>query len=313
LTALSAVFVACWSSGFIGAKLGASQAPVATVLMWRFVPLVLVLVPVAYGIHRASAEPRPGGRVLCRHVVIGMLSQAGYLATVYWAIGQGVNTGTTALIDGIQPIAAAALVGPLLGIVVTRRQWVGLGLGMAGVSLVTWSDAAHAAGVRWWVYLIPLLGMLSLIAATAVARSRADSLPPITSLTIQCCASALLFTVAALLTGTAVPPLDVRFWTAMAWLIGSATFGGYGLYWLLIGRLGITRVNALMFLMAPVTASWGVFMFGESFTGSTAAGLVIGLVAVLIVNSGAAGRPEPSCPEPSCPEPSCPEPELPRT
>lgn len=286
VTGLSAVFVACWSSGFIGAKLGAAQAPVSTVLMWRFVPLALVLVPVALGVQRASTGPRPSGRALRRHALIGVLSQAGYLATVYWAIGEGVNTGTTALIDGVQPVAAAALVGPLLGIVVTGRQWAGLALGMAGVLLVTWSDAAHAPEVRWWVYLVPLLGMLSLIAATAVARYRTEPVPPLTSLAVQCCASAVVFSVAAVLTWTAVPPTESRFWLATAWLVVLPTFGGYGLYWLLIGQLGVTRVNALMFLMAPVTAIWGVLLFGESFTGVTAAGLAIGLLAVVVVNGG---------------------------
>lgn len=36
---LSAAFVLCWSSGFIGAKLGAQTAATPTLLMWRFLPL----------------------------------------------------------------------------------------------------------------------------------------------------------------------------------------------------------------------------------------------------------------------------------
>jgi hypothetical protein len=44
---LSVAFVLCWSSGFIGAKLGAGNASAITVLMWRFLPLAVVLVAVA--------------------------------------------------------------------------------------------------------------------------------------------------------------------------------------------------------------------------------------------------------------------------
>ncbi|MER6878369.1 EamA family transporter, partial [Amycolatopsis sp. NPDC000673] len=110
------LFVVCWSSGFIGAKLGAADASVPTVLMWRFLPLALLLAP--------FLRVRPVGE-LGRHVLIGLLSQSGYLLTVYWAIGEGVSTGTTALIDGVQPLVAAALAGPLLGVAATGRQWLG--------------------------------------------------------------------------------------------------------------------------------------------------------------------------------------------
>ncbi|MEW2298296.1 hypothetical protein ABZ719_37410, partial [Streptomyces sp. NPDC006743] len=52
---LSVAFVLCWSSGFIGAKLGAGTSTVTTLLMWRFVPLALVLVAVA-PLTRAMAD-----------------------------------------------------------------------------------------------------------------------------------------------------------------------------------------------------------------------------------------------------------------
>ena len=44
---LSTAFVLAWSSGFIGAKLGAGSAGAVTVLMWRFLPLAVVLAAVA--------------------------------------------------------------------------------------------------------------------------------------------------------------------------------------------------------------------------------------------------------------------------
>src|SRR5690606_29838566 len=117
------LFVVSWSSGFIGAKLGAHDAPATTVLMWRFVPLALLLAP--FWLLRSRTGERIGGRELGWQALIGVLSQSGYLLTVYWAIELGVSTGTTALIDGIQPLVVAALVGPLLGAAVSGRQWVG--------------------------------------------------------------------------------------------------------------------------------------------------------------------------------------------
>ncbi|WP_306970571.1 DMT family transporter [Streptomyces afghaniensis] len=281
---LSVAFVLCWSSGFIGAKLGAGNASAITVLMWRFLPLAVVLVAVA--VVMRTAWRGLTARDVTRQAVIGVLSQSGYLLSVYYAIQLGVSSGTTALIDGVQPLVAGTLAGPLLGQYVSGRQWIGLGLGLGGVSVVTLADAAAGTGVPWWAYAVPLLGMLSLVAATFLeSRSRSRVAPPV-SLTVHCATSAVLFSVLALSTGAAVPPAEGGFWVAVAWLVGLSTFGGYGLYWLILKRSGVTKVNTLMFLMAPVTAVWGALVFGEPFGVQTALGLAVCLAAVVVVHWG---------------------------
>ncbi|WP_078883843.1 DMT family transporter [Streptomyces sp. NRRL S-340] len=282
---LSVAFVLCWSSGFIGAKLGAGTSTVTTLLMWRFLPLALVLLAVA-PLSRAAWRGL-GPRDLGRQILIGALSQSGYLLSVYHAIQLGVSTGTTALIDGVQPLVAGALAGPLLRQHVSRRQWAGLWLGLAGVATVTSADAAASgSGVAWWVYLVPFLGMLSLVAATLLEGRSREPVAPRAALTIHCVTSAVLFSGLALGSGAAAPPASVSFWAATAWLVVLPTFGGYGLYWLILRRRGVTEVNTLMFLMAPVTALWGALMFGEPFGVRTALGLAAGLAAVAVVRSG---------------------------
>ncbi|MGK5692332.1 DMT family transporter [Streptomyces sp. URMC 128] len=281
---LSVAFVLCWSSGFIGAKLGAGNASAITVLMWRFLPLAVVLVVVA-ALTRTAWRGLTA-RDVTRQAVIGVLSQSGYLLSVYYAIQLGVSSGTTALIDGVQPLVAGALAGPLLGQYVSGRQWIGLALGLGGVSVVTLADAAAGTGVPWWAYAVPLLGMLSLVAATFLESRSRSRVAPSVSLTVHCATSAALFSVAALATGTAVPPAEGGFWVAVAWLVGLSTFGGYGLYWLILKRSGVTKVNTLMFLMAPVTAVWGALVFGEPFGVQTALGLAVCLAAVVVVHRG---------------------------
>ncbi|MEU0249800.1 DMT family transporter [Streptomyces sp. NPDC006235] len=285
---LSVAFVLCWSSGFIGAKLGAGNASAITVLMWRFLPLAVVLVLVA-ALTRTAWRGLTA-RDVTRQAVIGVLSQSGYLLSVYYAIQLGVSSGTTALIDGVQPLVAGALAGPLLGQYVSGRQWIGLGLGLGGVAVVTLADAAAGTGVPWWAYAVPLLGMLSLVAATFLESRSRSRVAPSVSLTVHCATSAVLFSVLALATGSAVPPSAGGFWVAVAWLVVLSTFGGYGLYWLILKRSGVTKVNTLMFLMAPVTAVWGAFVFGEPFGVQTALGLAVCLAAVVVVHRGGGRR-----------------------
>lgn len=171
------MFVVCWSSGFIGAKLGAGDADPLTVLTWRFLPLAAALV-LGAALFRRLRWRGIGFRALRRGVVVGALSQTGYLLTVYQAIGLGVSTGTTALIDGTQPLVVAVLAGPLLGQNVAARQWWGLLLGLTGVVIVTAGDATAASGVPWWAYLVPFAGMLSLVAATFVESRSPDDTDP---------------------------------------------------------------------------------------------------------------------------------------
>ncbi|WP_405612462.1 DMT family transporter [Streptomyces sp. NBC_01508] len=285
---LAVAFVVCWSSGFIGAKLGAGSADAVTILMWRFLPLAVVLAAVAVTRARAAWHGLTARDVL-RQSVIGALSQSGYLLTVYYAIQLGVSSGTTALIDGTQPLVAGALAGPLLRQYVSGRQWLGLSLGLTGVLVVTSADAAAAEGVAPWAYAVPFLGMLSLVAATFLESRSRRAVAPSVAMTIHCGTSAVVFTVLAAVAGAAVPPAEASFWVAVGWLVGLATFGGYGLYWLVLRRSGVLRVNTLMFLMAPVTAVWGALVFGEPFGPQTAAGLTVALVAVVVVRGGAAG------------------------
>ena len=291
---ISIAFVLCWSSGFIGAKLGTGTADAVTLLMWRFVPLAALLVVVAAVADRARWRGLPRA-TLGRQAAIGLLSQCGYLLAVYWAIGLGVSSGTTALIDGTQPLVVGALAGPLLAVRVPARQWLGLCAGLAGVAIVTSADAGANPGVPGWAYAIPFAGMLALVAATFLEQRSPAPVAPLPALTIQCATSAVALSALALAAGAAAPPADPTFWLAVAWLVVLATFGGYGLYWVALRRSGVTTVNALMFLMAPTTAVWGALMFGEPLGPATVAGLLVCLAAVAVVGrSGAPADPYPA-------------------
>ena len=152
--------------------------------------------------------------------------------------------------------------------------------------------------------------MLALVAATFAEQRSPGPVAPLPALTIHCTASALAFAAIAVAAGAAVPPAEPSFWLAVGWLIVFATLGGYGLYWVALRRGGVTDVNALMFLMAPVTAVWGAAMFGEPLGPRTIAGLLICLAAVRIVRGGREVRERrpraPSTPAPATAAPAAP-------
>ena len=271
VAAASAGFVLAWSSGFTLAALATVDAPATTLLVWRFLPLAVLLL-VVVGLRGGLRGL--GRRELGHQVVVGLLAQAGYCAFVYAAVAAGVSTGTTALVDAVQPLVVATLVGPLLGLRVRGAQWAGLALGAVGVALVVGSQQ-DGGGAPPAAYALPALAMASLVAGTLVERRREVRLPVLTTLALHVSATAVALAVLAAATGTLAPPAEASFWLAAALTAALPTLAAYGLYWWLLRRLGVTAVNALLFLVAPTTAVTGALLLDEPFSAATAAGFVL--------------------------------------
>lgn len=280
LIVASVAFVLCWSSGFIAAKVGTVDSPLLTLLLWRFVPLALGLTLMVVITGRARSASRP---VLARHVVIGLCSQVGYVVPIYAAVALGVASGTTALVDAVQPLVMATLVGPVLGVRIRGTQWAGLVLGAAGVAFVVLSQAS-SADAPGWAYALPIAAMASLIVGTLVERRLATPVPVTLALAVHTTAAAIVIGVLAVATGTAAPPASVEFWMTTLFIAAVPTLGAYSLYWALLSRIGITALNALLFLVAPATALAGALLFNEPLGPATIAGFALcaaGVTAVL--------------------------------
>lgn len=71
-----------------------------------------------------------------------------------------------------------------------------------------------------------------------------------------------------------------------------STVGGYGSYWLVLRRTGITQISSLLCLTPPVTMLWALAMFGDRVPPLALAGTGVCLVAVLAVQRAAPPRPE---------------------
>lgn len=312
VTALaSAAFVASWSSGFIIAKVATVDVGLTTLLVWRFAPLAIVLLVVTV----ATGGFRGVTRSDLRHqATIGLFAQFGYCVFVYASVGTGIATGTTALIDAIQPLVVATLVGPLLGLRVRGAQWLGLAVGAVGVATVVGSQLGGSSAPPI-AYGLPALAMLCLIAGTFVERRSQSRLPVVTTLTIHVTVTALALIVLAAVTGTLAPPASSTFWLAVALSAIVPTLIAYGLYWWLLRRVGITALNALLFLVAPTTALAGNLLLAEPLTGLTLVGFVpcaAGVALVLASEARAAragramqaARPDPRPPSHCADQPS---------
>ncbi|QLH21045.1 DMT family transporter [Streptomyces sp. Rer75] len=291
ITAITSVgLVVMWSSGFIGAELGTREAPADTLLMWRFIAAAVLL----GGGWMLFRRRRLSLRAVGEQAVIGALSQGGYLGGIVWAVGLGVPSGTAALIAALQPLAAGALAGRLLGETVTARQWTGLAIGLGGVALVVQGDLYGTSAVTPWAYGLPFAAMAALLAASFLERRARAPLSPMDAIPLHCLTSAALFAGVALVGGHAAPPSGGGFWFAVAWTVALSTVGGYGFYWLSVRHSGVTRTSALIYLTPPTTSVWAYAMFGEAPGVLALVGMAVCVLGVAAANRrpGRSARPE---------------------
>jgi drug/metabolite transporter (DMT)-like permease len=128
------------------------------------------------------------------------------------------------------------------------------------------------------------------VAATLLERRARPGGSVAQALAVQCAVSAVLFTGLAAVTGTLVPPAEPGFWAAVAWVVVLSTLGGYGLYWVVLARTGVTRVSALLYLTPPTTLVWSWLMFGEPVGPGSLAGMAVCAVAVVLVGTAGTAR-----------------------
>nr|WP_276610638.1 DMT family transporter [Kineococcus siccus] len=275
----AAALVVVWSSGFIGADLGAGTAGPDTLLAWRGLATAAVLLPWAL-----RAVGRLDGREWLRQAVLALLCQCLYLGGVFSAAAAGVPAGTSALVAALQPalvvVSAALLSARRLG----RAHLAGLVLGTAGVAVTAAGDLR--AGTAPAGLLLPLLAMLSLTAGTLLQQRWATPgrVPPplLQTLAVQAVFAAVSFTAVAGGAGHLAPPAAPAFWAAVAWAT-AAGIGSYGAYYLVTARDGAARASTLLYLTPAVTALWAAAVLGQPLGVPAVLGLAVSACAVVLL------------------------------
>jgi drug/metabolite transporter (DMT)-like permease len=290
-----ALLVVMWSSGFVGATFAAPVAPATTTLLWRYVVAAPLMVVVVLALGR-----RYGPRYLRREAILGALGQAGYLYGVFRAVEEGLPAGTAALLASLQP-ALVAVVLSGFGRRGGRRQVAGLAIGFAGVALAVGPDAIAGTGAEGALWALG--GMLSLSAAAILGDvwPTPEERGVLDSLAVQGVVALAFFAVVAFASGQAAPPADPSFWLAVAWLVGLAFLGGYGMYLYVQRTRGPVAVSTWLYLTPAVSAAWAWAMFGEQLSLLTVAGFAVSLAGVLVTHAGARTPATRSLPGPARP------------
>lgn len=274
---LSALLVLTWSTGFLGVRGLSDTTPILTILFWRSLISGLVLLPFAL-----RFGPRLDLRAVVEQAGFGTFSMFLYLGGFSLAIGQGLPTGLVALITDMLPLGVALLAGPVLGQHLSARQWLGTGVGVAGVALVS-AEGLRLGDAPLWALALPVAGTMAFaLSAVMQRRLRPASVAVHQSLCLQCLTAAALFALAALPFGGVAPTPTPAFAAGIGWLVLFATFGGYGTYYLCLTRYPAARVTAVLYLSPPVTMAAAHLAFGEPLSPLMLAGTAVTLAGVAL-------------------------------
>ncbi len=282
LRAMPWVFVLIWSTGFIVARYGMPHAPPMSFLAVRYALSILCFLP---WIVLAGVKWPSDRRQALHLAVTGVLMHAGYLGGVWAAVKAGMGSGLSSLIVGIQPVLTAIWLTSVGGHQVSRRQWLGLLLGFAGLVLVV-SRKFGAGGpgdsANWLNLSFAVMALFAITAGTLYQKRFVQPCDVRTANTVQL-AAALVVTLPLALLEAETMRWNAEIAGAMAWSVLGLTLGGSSLLYMLIQRGAAASVTSLMYLVPPCTALIAWVLFAEPITATTIAGTALTAFGVSLV------------------------------
>ncbi|MGS5086637.1 DMT family transporter [Hydrogenophaga sp. A37] len=289
LRAMPWVFVLIWSTGFIVARYGMPHGPPMTFLAVRYALSILCFLPWIV----VAGVKWPSDRRQAMHLAVaGVLMHAGYLGGVWAAVKAGMGSGLSSLVVGIQPVLTAIWLTSVGGQHVSRRQWLGLLLGFAGLVLVV-SRKFGAGGpgdqANWINLSFAVMALLAITAGTLYQKRFVMPCDVRSANTVQLAAALLVTLPLALMESESMRwslsdgALNAELLGAMAWSVLGLTLGGSSLLYMLIQRGAAASVTSLMYLVPPCTALIAWLLFAEPITVVTIAGTALTAFGVSLV------------------------------
>ncbi len=271
------IFVFLWSSAFISSKIIVADATPFASLAFRFA--IVAAGFYLYSIFRAETFSGSRSDILSAGAT-GVLFHGFYLGGVFFAVSEGLPAGIAALIVSLQPVLTGALAGPVLGELVTWRQWVGIFLGFIGAALVLGLDIGGD---------LPIVGVVSSVVALAAVtigtlwqKKLSGNLPLSVSNLYQAVGATLFHVFVMLMFEESFIYFSYSFILSMGWQIILVSFGAFTILMYLISVGSASRTATMFFLVPPVSAVMAWLVVDEALTIIDIAGLVIATAGVYI-------------------------------
>ncbi len=272
-------FVIVWGSGFVATKIGIQYAAPFTFLSLRFAFGLLCLIPLVMWLKPAWPQSH---REWLHVIVAGLLMHAIHLSGSHYAQYLGMSAGIAAVILALQPLATAIIAIGWFGERPSGRQWLGIALGFAGVSLIVWHKIDIRAVTAGSLVAVAT-GLAALTVGTLYQRRFCPAVDLRSGALIQFAASLLVLV-----------PLSFAFeggrviWSwpllgSIVFLVVLASILGVNALHTLMRRGEATRVTSMMYLPPIFAVAMEYLAFGVVPTSISIAGIIITSLGVAMV------------------------------
>ncbi|WP_114008489.1 DMT family transporter [Cohaesibacter intestini] len=279
--ATPALFVVLWSTGFIGARMGAPYSEPMTFLAMRFSLVLALLLPISLMLRAKWPTPKQAFHAF----VTGLLIHGVYLACVFWAIDNGMPAGLAALVMGLQPVMTAFFARGILGERLTRNHLFGFILGLIGICLVLYPRLSGGDfSVTPPQIVVVCAAMLSISFGTVYQKRFAANLDMRAATIWQYLAACLLCAGLSFATETQTIVWSGEFIFALGWLTLVLSIGAIFLLLWLIEHGAVSNIAALFYMIPAVTAVISYLLFDEPITLMQILGIIITATGVLIAS-----------------------------
>jgi len=270
-----------WGSTYLGIEVAIETLPPYSMQGIRFV----VASALVLGWVRFRRVERPGFREIRNASGIGVLLLVGGLGSVTLAEDWGVDTGLVATIIAIQPLLMA-LWGGLWGDWPRSREWIGMGVGLAGVVVLVSDDglSGSAGGVL-------LVFVASVSWSFGSALSRRVAMPNGAYTTgIEMASAAVVFLAVGLLRGEEVGAVSGRSALAVAYLTIFGSIVAFSAFTYLIANVRPALAMSYAYVNPLIAVVLGVAFADESPSTNMLVALPVIMLGVAIVISSPSRR-----------------------
>jgi drug/metabolite transporter (DMT)-like permease len=256
--ALAWYFVILWGSGFLATKTGIQYAAPFTFLSLRFIVGIIFLLPILL-----IVKPRwPVSGTEWAHVIIaGLLMHAIHLSGSHYAQYLGMSAGIAAVILASQPLFTAMFAAGWLGERPSRRQWIGIAIGLAGVAMVVWHKIDIAA-VTLGSLIAVATGVAALTIGTLYQRRYCANVDLRSSAFAQFAASLVVLAPLSFAFEGAQIQWAWQLIVAVLFLVIFASILAVNALHTLMRRGEATRVSSMLYLPPVVAIALEWLMFG---------------------------------------------------
>jgi drug/metabolite transporter (DMT)-like permease len=266
------VFALLWASSYIAAKIGLADASPFALVGVR----LTIAAAAAALLMQMTGRTWPGLRSWPLLLLGGALLHGFGLAMTHAAL-VAVDATPTALVHAFHPILTAALGTVLLHERFASWQWLGVGLGFAGVLL--------GVPLSLGTGNLALLGLslFGLTGGTLLLKRFCAQVPPFESTAVQLIGGALVSILLMVLFETPHWHWTVPFAAALAWNTLAMSIFGMAIYNLMLDRYGAGRASSGFFVVPGASALMAYGLLNEHLSVMALTGLAASTAGVVLV------------------------------